>query len=181
MILKRSVNIYNGFTLIELIIVIAITAILVAVSLPNYLSARERARDAKRKEEVKQMQTALRMYYSDYGSFPTAATTCGTGKTNYIMGCGENGTTCCPCNTTTDFASGTSCDVIYMKKFPSEFGNSRAFYYYSSLTDYCLKIDLENAADSDIANSQNRCSTICTSLGGGTSVFKTNTFAACSE
>ncbi len=160
----------QGFSLIELIVVIAITGVLLAVALPNLLSARERARDSKRKDEMQQLKNALRMYYTDFQRYPAAAN-CGTGKFNYISGCGATQTACCPCDTTGDFAVGVSCATLYMKKFPAELG-SRMFYYQAASTDdFCLKVALENAADSDIATSKSRCSTSCGTNCNGTSDF----------
>ncbi|MFA5103139.1 MAG: type II secretion system protein, partial [Candidatus Thermoplasmatota archaeon] len=42
----------QGFTLIELLVAIAIMAVIMALAFPNYLSARERARDTKLKAEM---------------------------------------------------------------------------------------------------------------------------------
>jgi len=157
----------KGFSLIELLVVIAITAVLLAVALPNFLSARERARDAQKKQELNEMKNALRLYYSDFQGYPAAAAFSCTGKINYIAGCGENHNTCCPCDTTVDFAVGDTCSIVYMKRFPSSFGSS--IYYFASGDDFCLKSSLENAGDGDIAKSQSRCGTSCTTAGGSCS------------
>jgi len=63
----------NAFTLIELLVVISIIGILAALLLANFAGIRDRADDAQRKGDAKQMQTALRMLYNDVGSYPTAA------------------------------------------------------------------------------------------------------------
>ena len=60
----------DGFTLIELLIVIAIIATILAAAVPNFLSARERAKDAKKKAEFNQVKNALRLYYNDYQKYP---------------------------------------------------------------------------------------------------------------
>ncbi len=59
----------KGFTLIEILVVIAIIASIIAVAIPNYLSARQRASDVKKKENMEQLKTALRLYYNDYNSY----------------------------------------------------------------------------------------------------------------
>ena len=164
----------KAFSLIELLVVIAITAVLVAIALPNFLSARERARDTKRKQEMSEMKNALRLYYNDFQTYPVAAN-CGAGKFNYISGCGVTHNACCPCDTTVDFAVGADCSTLYMKKFPSEFGPSM-WYYSSSGDDFCLKVTLENAADADIATSKSRCSTAC-----GTNCNGTTDYCACAD
>lgn len=150
----------KGFTLIELLVVMAITAALIAVALPNYLGARQRARDVQKKEDMNAMKQALQLYYNDYHVYPAATTE--TGKVNYIKGCGDTGTSTCPCGSI-DFAAGSSCETVYMKKFPKTFGTNEISYYAvaSDTDDFCLKTSLENASDAEITPSHTRCSEAC--------------------
>ncbi len=60
----------SGFTLIELLVVIAIIGLLSTLSILALNTARARARDAKRISDVKQIQTALEMYYNDTSDYP---------------------------------------------------------------------------------------------------------------
>lgn len=55
----------KGFTLIELVIVMAIIATLTALATFNFSQARVRARDVQRKNELKAIQNALEMYKND--------------------------------------------------------------------------------------------------------------------
>jgi prepilin-type N-terminal cleavage/methylation domain-containing protein len=65
----------KGFTLIELLVVIAIIGLLSTMSVLALNQARARARDAKRISDVKQIQTALELYYNEEGSYPASVTT----------------------------------------------------------------------------------------------------------
>ncbi|TAK05568.1 prepilin-type N-terminal cleavage/methylation domain-containing protein [Patescibacteria group bacterium] len=64
---------HKGFTLIELLVVIAIIGLLSTLAVVALNSAREKSRDAKRVSDVKQIQTALELYYSDNQQYPDAA------------------------------------------------------------------------------------------------------------
>lgn len=63
-------NSTKGFTLIELLTVITILGILTTVVSVNVSSSRKQARDARRKSDVKAMQTALELYYNANNQFP---------------------------------------------------------------------------------------------------------------
>lgn len=60
----------KGFTLIELLVVVAIIAILAAVVISSLSTARTRARDTSRLQELKQIQVALELYYNMNGHYP---------------------------------------------------------------------------------------------------------------
>ncbi len=61
----RIKKISGGFTLIELMVVVAIIGILTALVTVNLQDARERARDVQRKSDLKAIQQALELYKND--------------------------------------------------------------------------------------------------------------------
>lgn len=75
----------KGFTLIELLVVIAIIGVLSTLSIVALNSARARSRDAKRISDVKQLQTALEMYYNDNGAYPAGTTLPSPLATNSVV------------------------------------------------------------------------------------------------
>jgi prepilin-type N-terminal cleavage/methylation domain-containing protein len=75
----------KAFTLIELLIVIAIIGLLASIVLVSLNSARSKARDAKRKADLRNMTTALEFYYNEYGVYPPfrASNTCGGSRPDF--------------------------------------------------------------------------------------------------
>ncbi len=66
----------KGFTLVEMLVVISIIALLAGVLLANLDSAQQKAQDAKRIADVKQIEIALRLYYDhNYSTYPEETTT----------------------------------------------------------------------------------------------------------
>jgi len=64
----------KAFTLVELLVVIAIIGLLSTLSVVALNSARAKARDARRLSDIKQLRTALDMYYDSAGTYPNSLT-----------------------------------------------------------------------------------------------------------
>ncbi|MDK2972668.1 MAG: type pilus assembly protein PilA [Candidatus Sumerlaeota bacterium] len=60
----------RAFTLIELLIVVAIIAILAAIAVPNFLEAQVRSKVSRVKADMRTMDTALKSYYVDANRYP---------------------------------------------------------------------------------------------------------------
>lgn len=113
--------------------VIAIIGVLSALLMVNFVGIRQRARDATRKSDLRQIQSGLELYRSDVGSYP-ASITCGAQLSN-PPGCAEGSVGC----------------TIYLKKIPCDplnvSPNVYQFCVYSSNTRYALRSCVENSND----------------------------------
>lgn len=63
----------QAFTLIELLIVVAIIAILAAIAVPNFLEAQTRSKVSRMKADMRSMATAVEAYYVDNNKYPWPA------------------------------------------------------------------------------------------------------------
>lgn len=119
----------KGFTLVELLIVISIIGVLATLLMSNFIGVRQRARDAQRKSDLRQIQSALEIYRSDNGSYPTTVPNCSSSIKSS------------DCSTST-----------YMQNVPHDPNgagsyNGGNYYYQSNGTTYTLGSCLENTAD----------------------------------
>lgn len=81
-------NVKRAFTLLELLIVIALIGILITIAAVSYSSAQKKTRDSRRMTDVKNIQTALEQYYADNnGAYPAQGTAMGDLQTGgYLPG-----------------------------------------------------------------------------------------------
>lgn len=143
----------SGFTLIELLIVVAIIGILSTLLMTNFIGIRQRARDAQRKSDIRQMQSALELYRADSGGYPPTA-----GSSMLVA-------TACP--TPAQFKSQDS-STVYMQQIPCDplgatYYNAGSYYYVQGNggATYTLAACLENTADTDVDSTfagDNSCS-----------------------
>lgn len=124
----------KGFTLIELLIAIAIIGLFSMLIVVFYGSARLKARDARRMADLKQVQTALELYYNEIGSYPTE-NNANLGNGNYL--CLEGGVT-------PGFK--ISCTNPYLQSVPKDPGSNN-YTYSSTGTTYTVAAGLEGVVN----------------------------------
>ncbi|MFA6474913.1 MAG: prepilin-type N-terminal cleavage/methylation domain-containing protein [Patescibacteria group bacterium] len=75
MTISRTQTNEQGFTLIELLIVIAIIGLLATLAIVSLTTAQRKARDTKRLADVKQLQNAVELFYSESSAYPLSTDT----------------------------------------------------------------------------------------------------------
>jgi type II secretion system protein G len=138
---------HRGFTLIELLVVVAIIGILATIALVSFRYSQLRTRDAERKSDLKQIASALELFYSDYKLYPSAQA---SGK---IMACPYRPTapaTSSACDWGDDSSNLTDGKTVYFRKLPQD--PSSGNYSYRVIKDgqaFQLYAHLENTEDKD--------------------------------
>lgn len=130
----------RGFSLIELLVAMAIVGVLVTIAAFGIRGARETARDARRETDLQNIKTSLEFFNSDCGYYPTP--TSGDAIPEPLIGevdpATDPGTTCSTGNT-------------YMADVPEDPQPTIKEYYYfrsPSGTSYVLCAALEDPSDS---------------------------------
>lgn len=150
----------KGFTLVELLVVMAILGILVALVAGNFRTTQLRGRDIQRKSDLKQLSEALELFYSDYGNYPPES---------------DGRLSACPFDPATK--TGTPCSwdadeeftdgkTVYLKTMIEEPSVS-ASYRYRIVTGsldqkFQLFAHLENTQDQDLITTVYTCGTVGT-------------------
>lgn len=135
----------KAFTLLELLVVMAILALLVGLGLRTFGSVQQKSRDNKRKQDLQSITKALELYYNDFKRYPYSM----DGK---IMGCGSEALASCAWG---DVWRNETNDTLYMSKTPQDPGGGQ--YYYLSDEEglgYMLFAYLENSEDAEIVRNE---------------------------
>jgi len=164
---KMYMNRKQGFTLIELMIVMVIMGILVTIGVTAFTSSMIKGRDSTRKANLRAITNALELYYNDKNKYPVwdslgSIPGCYTIDLTATGTCGKDYPV---------FKDSIANGAMYMAKFPIDPVSSQKYYYVSNATGTQFQIyaHLENSQDPAIDPTIILKSYNCAS-GGGTSL-----------
>jgi prepilin-type N-terminal cleavage/methylation domain-containing protein len=131
--MKRS---SQGFTLIEMLVVIAIIGILMTIIFGNITTSRQKARDGKRISDLKEIQLALQQFFAACKQFPdslTASAACPDGS-GYTFG-------------------------QFLKDIPADPSTGTSYDYTVTGSNFCLGTVFEVSNSISAVNDNAGCST----------------------
>ncbi len=136
-----------GFTLIEMMVTVAIIAMMASIAIASYADAAKSGRDGKRKADIEAIRQALVLRRSDVGNYPSgngaiAALTTGTPLSGYIS-----------------------------DPFPADPIPTRSYTYFSNGSSFCLCAYIESAGK---GNSTAQATDVSCSFGTGNYYCATN-------
>lgn len=162
-----------GFTLVELLIVIAIIGILSTLAVVSVRYAQQQSRDAKRTSDISAIRAGLSLYYTVVGRYPDIGI-----ATEIILGSADYNTLCMPTSGDAGFMNGTGGCIDTARTFmelvpanPTPNGSNYEYDVNSTGSAYNISFTLESAIG-DLGAGLN-----CATAGGVT----TTELLACAE
>lgn len=147
----------SAFTLIELMIAVTIVAIIAGIFALNVSGNLAKARDSKRKSDLRALKTSLDLYYNVNNIYPPSDSTWPPySGDNRIKGCGAL-TAPTNCSWGTPWIQD---GVTYMGMLPKDPKSQWSYFYLRApqgRLSYIMVAKLERSFDPDTAVSQNNC------------------------
>lgn len=138
-----SLNKNQGFTLVELLVVISIIGVLIGMSVFGLQGARESSRDSSRKADLELVRSAIEIYRSDCNSYPLDLTSPLIGD--------DSSNSCLSTNT-------------YMAEVPDDpTSPNRSYLYYSDgdIYEICSALEQTQSGGSVTCGGSTNCGETC--------------------
>jgi prepilin-type N-terminal cleavage/methylation domain-containing protein len=130
-----------GFTLLELLVSVAIIGILSAIVIGNFTAAGAKGRDADRQADLKMLQVAIESYKSKYGRYPTQT-------------CGSTGSTFSSEGVCAEYITGLSPEFIARLPRDPRRGTNPGFSYLTNANGTVYKAMVMGTVESEIVTDQ---------------------------
>lgn len=128
----------QGFTIVELLIVIVVIGILAALVITTFTGIQRKARDTERQTDIKALHGQLEAYYAQYGYYP------GLGELNTTTLAGLDGDALTAPNSTTAVDAATPTTAKYQYAPTQADGTSACTTALENCATYDLRALLED-------------------------------------
>lgn len=126
----------RAFTLIELLIVVAIIAILAAIAVPNFLEAQTRSKVSRAKADMRTVATALEAYHIDNNRYPAAHAESGFGVDSRYRTINPRIRRLVPITTPIAYISSVPRDVFNVENHPTWDNDAVQTFLYADRRSY---------------------------------------------
>lgn len=138
--LKNQKKFVKGFTLLEVLVVVAIVGVLVTAITINFSDSNKQARDTQRQSDLRELQNAIELYKSKYGQYPEGC----NGPDNWS---GQAGSPY-ECSSDNEYIEGIS---EFLPKLPTDprLGGNEGYVYVVNANRTVYKIMAMNTVESE--------------------------------
>ncbi|MCX6744746.1 MAG: type II secretion system protein [Candidatus Parcubacteria bacterium] len=135
----------GGFSLVELLIVVAIIILLATISVIALNDQRAKARDARRISDIRQVRTALEFYHSDEDQYPVVDKSVVLGQKGSEKLCAK------AVGAIVSLETPCSQDTTYMATIPKDPLADRQYLYQGNVKDYEIIFNTEKPSSLGLA------------------------------
>jgi len=143
--IMESMRINSGFTLVEMLVVVAILLILSTAGLSNFIFSIVKSHDTQRKQDLATIVKGIEAFVNDFGSYPDGD------AAGRMVACDDDNSGLVACNfggSMKAYFGGTA--QTYLSRLPADPVPGQVYFYEKTASGFNLYASLENANDPGI-------------------------------
>lgn len=134
--MKRRLS--AGFTLLEVLVVVAIIGILISIGTAAFTSAQKKSRDSRRQGDLRSIQSAFEQYYADNTGYPTSSS-CSVSATYLPAGIPKDPKTAVAYTITCDASGSSYCSCALLEGTTTGGNSTDATCTFGAGAYFCVK------------------------------------------
>ncbi len=135
---RITYHVSRGFTLLEVLVVVAIIGILISIGTAAYTSAQKKSRDGRRQGDLRSIQNAFEQYYADNSAYPISGS-CTVSSTYLPAGIPKDPKTAVAYTITCDGTGATYCSCALLEGTTTGGNATNASCTFGSGAYFCVK------------------------------------------